>query len=306
MNVTVFRETRAILGESLVWDATGGGAMLWCDITAGLIHRSPLAAPADGSGDTVIALPAPVGSFHPCDLGGFIVSLGDRVVVVDAAGSITREVARIPHSREGLRLNEGKVDPAGRWVTGSMNLFDETPVGAFYAITGDGTVTVLEGGIGVANGLEWSADGARIWFTDTAAGTIYTGSYLHSTLRGHDAVGGRAEVRDVVAWHRGTMNDGLVLATDGTLWSSIYGGGVVEQYGPRGELLQRIALPAPNLTSGAFGGPDLGTLYVTSARENLSEEQLVDFPLSGSVFAIETGCRGFPPRPWRSGLGSTG
>ena len=120
MNVTVFRETRAILGESLVWDATDGGAMLWCDITAGLIHRSPLMAPADGSGDTVIALPAPVGSFHPCDLGGFIVSLGDRVVVVDAAGSITREVARIPHSREGLRLNEGKVDPAGRWVTGSL------------------------------------------------------------------------------------------------------------------------------------------------------------------------------------------
>jgi sugar lactone lactonase YvrE len=280
MNPTpsVFRDARAILGESLVLDDTAAEpAMLWCDITAGLLHRSVLAGDPTGADDTVVSLPAPLASFHLASVGGepgYIASLGDRVVLADEGGAIVRELARIDHAHPGLRLNEGKVDPVGRWVTGSMDLTRGEPDGAFYSIDPNGDVRVIAGGLGTANGLEWSPDGRRIYFTDTSVETIYTGEYSTD-----------GEIDDVEVFHRGEMHDGLVIDADGWLWSAVYGGGVVVRYDPDGVERERHEFAVPNLTSVAFAG---STLYVTSARENLTEEQLRDHPLSGAVFALET------------------
>ncbi|WP_241977424.1 SMP-30/gluconolactonase/LRE family protein [Cryobacterium sp. TMT1-62] len=289
----VFRSTGAILGESLIWDARGDHpAMLWCDITAGLIHRSPLCMPADGSADDTIALPPPVASFSVAEIGGrpgFIVSLEDRIVVTDSSGHLIRTVAEIHHSRLGLRLNEGKVDPAGRWITGSMNLFNDDPVGAFYSVSGDGDVRLLRGGIGVANGLEWSLDGRRIFFTDTSVGTIYTGAYSAN-----------GDITDVNVFTRGAPHDGLTIDTDGNFWGALYGGGKVVHYNSNGAEVFAIDIPALNLTSVAFGGADLSMLYVASARENLTQAQLEAYPLSGSVFAIQTDTQGRQPTPFFS------
>lgn len=286
----VFRHAHAILAESLVWDPADGGSMLWCDITAGLIHRSPIAAPADGTGDSTIALPPPVASFglaHVDGGEGWVVSLEDRVVLVDAAGTITRELASIPPAHPGIRMNEGKVDPAGRWVTGSMDVTDGDPDAAFYSVSTDGEVRVLLGGIEVGNGLEWSGD--SIWFTDTGASTIYRGTY--------SAAG---EITDVEPFHQGAPHDGLVMATDGTFWGALYGESRVMHLSASGEELGHIDLPAPNITSVAFGGADLGTLFIASARENLTEEQLEEFPLSGSIFSVQTGTAGRPSRVFGS------
>lgn len=287
-SVTAFRRSHAILGESLVAQTVQGEqAMLWCDITAGLIHRSLVGAPCDGSSDTTIALPAPVCSFHPAVVDGaegFVVSLADRVVVTDSNGRIIKQLVQIDHGHPGLRLNEGKVDPGGRWVTGSMNLTSKEPDGAFYSVSRHGDARVLRGGIAVANGLEWSLDGSRIFFTDTGAESIYTGAY------GQDG-----EITDVEVFIHGGAHDGLTIDRDGNFWSAIYGAGRVNHYDSTGAEIFSIDLPAPNVTSVAFGGADRSTLYVTSARENLTEEQLETHPLSGSVFAIETDTAGRPP-----------
>ncbi|WP_253905650.1 SMP-30/gluconolactonase/LRE family protein [Arthrobacter sp. H5] len=276
------------MGESLIWDGEGGApAMLWCDITAGLIHRSAPGMPTDGSADDTITLTPPVASFSLAEIGGcsgFIVSLEDRVVLTDVSGRLIRTVAEIPHSRVGLRFNEGKVDPAGRWITGSMNLFSGDPVGAFYSVSGDGDVRVLRGGIGVANGLEWSLDGRRIFFTDTSVGTIYTGAYSAD-----------GDITDVDVFIHGAPHDGLTIDTDGNFWGALYGGGKVVHYDSNGTELFAIDLPAPNVTSVAFGGADLSTLYVTSARENLTQAQLEEYPLSGAVFTIQTDVQGRQP-----------
>lgn len=284
---TVFRNIGAVLGESLVWDdRVGDPAMLWCDISAGLIHRSPLSAPADGSGDEAIALPPPVASFSLGEIDGqpgFVVSLEDSIIVMDAKGRSIRTLAEIAHGHRGLRLNEGKVDPAGRWITGSMNLFGTDPLGAFYAIAGDGNVRVLRGGIGVANGLEWSLDGRHIFFTDTSVSTIYTGAYSSD-----------GQITDVKVFIHGGPHDGLTIDMDGNFWGALYGRGTVVQYDSNGFELRTIDVPAPNLTSVAFGGAGLRTLYVASAREKLTEAQLEEYPLSGSVFAIETDTHGRP------------
>ena len=285
----VFRDAKAILGESLVWNADAR-ELMWCDITAGLLHRSPIMGPADGSADTVVALPPPLGSFGLATQKGIVASLGDRVIIRNPDGTLDT-LAEIAHAHPGLRLNEGKPDPFGNWVTGSMDLTTGDPDGAYYRIAPDGTQRVLRGGFGVANGLEFAPsapaipDIVRMYFTDTAAATIYVGDYTSA-----------GDLTDVKPFHSGEAHDGLVIDVDGCLWSGIYGGAKVVRYSPEGDELETIELPVTNVTSVTFGGDNLATLFVASARENLTEEQLREHPLSGAVFAIETATHGFRPR----------
>lgn len=236
LSVTVFRQRQAILGESLIAQTLQDEqAMLWCDITAGLIHRSPVGAHRDESSDTTIALPAPVCSFHPAVVEGargFVVSLADRVVITDLDGAIIRQLAHIDHGHPGLRLNEGKVDPAGRWVTGSMNLTSKEPDGAFYSVSEHGDLRVLLGGIAVANGLEWSLDGRRIFFTDTGAESIYTGAYDQD-----------GEITNVDVFIHGGAHDGLAMDRDGNFWSAIYGAGRSSITTPQGLSYSALTYP---------------------------------------------------------------
>jgi sugar lactone lactonase YvrE len=292
--VNVFRNTEAILGESLLWDASAPDpAMLWCDITAGLIHRSPLSGSVDGSDDTILALPAPVASFGFADIGGesgLVVSLEATVILVGADGRVLRVLAEIEHAGPGMRLNEGKVDPFGGWVTGSMTLATSNPDAQFYRVDSAGAVTVLQSGLGVANGLEWSPQGDRIYFTDTSVNTIYSAPYGERV----------AELADVTPFAQGAPHDGLVADTGGGFWGAIYGEGRVSRMDAAGREIASVELPVPNVTSVAFGGRNLSTLYVTSARENMTEEQLEEHPLSGAVFSIETDTSGRPSPVFRA------
>jgi sugar lactone lactonase YvrE len=270
----LFRSAKATLGESLVWDPVGD--LLWCDITAGILHRSPADGSPFGAEDGSASLPAPVASFHQAATGGHVVSLGDRVILVNEAGVEREELATITHAKDGMRLNEGKVDPFGRWITGSLDP-DGDPVAKIYAIDTTGATTVLVGGLGTANGFEWTPDGATMYYTDTEAKTIYRGAY--------SVEGG---ITDVEVFVTGEMFDGLVMDEHGYLWSGIYGGGKVIRFSPAGKEDLSIALPAPNVTSVGFGGENRSVLYVASARENLSDQELRSNPLSGAIFAIHT------------------
>lgn len=280
--VHLFRRSGAILAESLVWDAAAR-SLRWCDIPTGELYRSGLNGPQSGEKDERLQLPAPLGSFHPA-ADGFVASLGARVVVVAPDGSVTRTIAEIEHAHPGMRLNDGKVDGAGRWVTGSADLARSQPDGAYYSVTEHGA-RVLFGGVGVANGLDWSPDDRRIYFTDTSVGSIYRGTYTRD-----------GQIKDVASFHHGAPHDGLVVDLDGCVWTAQYGQGRVTRFDSDGRELLTIDLPAPNVTSVAFGGDAMSTLFVASARENLSERELAAHPLSGSIFAIDTGTIGRPAR----------
>lgn len=275
----VFRDANAILAESIVWDPSG--YLLWCDITNGLLHRSGI----DGPDDTVLELPPPLASFAQADGGGFVVSLRDRVVLVDDSGTVTRELSRMPEIHAESRLNEGKCDPYGRWITGAMRLSGGNPDAALYSISPAGESRILRGGFGVANGFEWSLDDTEMYFTDTSVKTIYRAPYSAS-----------GDLGEATVFHSGESHDGLTIDAEGFLWGAIYGGSRVVRYTPDGEEDLSVELPAPNITSVAFGGEDMSTLFVASARENLTEEQLEAHPLSGSVFAIDTTTHGRPAR----------
>ncbi|MFJ4076392.1 SMP-30/gluconolactonase/LRE family protein [Curtobacterium sp. NPDC089991] len=276
--VTVFSDARAVLAESIVWDPSAQ-LLRWTDITLGTL----VTAQSDGTVVSTVPLPPPLASFQPRASGGFVAALGDTVVVTDEHGVVERELTRVEHATAGLRFNEGKCDPFGRFLVGSMNLTTGEPDGALYSVEADGTTRLLRGGFGVTNGFEWSDDGTVMYVTDTSASTIYRGSY-----------GPDGELGELEPFVVGHAHDGLVRDDEGCSWSAVYGGGRVERYGPDGSHLETVELPTPNVTSVAFGGPDMSTLFVASARENLTEDQLEQHPSSGAILAVPTRVHGFP------------
>lgn len=278
---TVFRELRSILVESIWWDARTA-ELAWVDITSGSFHRGRMDGARDGRGDRVVALPAPVSAVQPARGGGFVAALQDRIVELDPEGRVTKTVASVEHSHGGIRFNEGKVDPFGRFVVGSMNTTTTAPDGALYTFDADGTVRMLLGGFHTTNGLEWSDSGDTMYVTDTSTQTIYRASYGP----GPDDLGA------LEPFVRGRNSDGLARAADGTFWNGIYGAGSVAHWAADGAALADVSLPAANVTSVAFGGPELSTLFIGTARENLTESDLVEAPLSGSIFALQGAGRG--------------
>ncbi|PPF40032.1 SMP-30/gluconolactonase/LRE family protein [Pseudoclavibacter sp. AY1H1] len=273
---TVFRELRSVLVESIWWDARTS-ELAWVDITMGTFHRARLDGARDGSDDRVSALPAPVSAVQPAAGGGFVASLQDRIVVLGPDGELQKTIASVVHSHGGIRFNEGKVDPFGRFVVGSMNTTSPAADGALYTFDADGTVRLLLGGFHTTNGLEWSDSGDTIFVTDTSTQTVYRASYGP----GPDDLG------ELEPFIHGRNSDGLARDVDGSFWNGIYGAGRVAHWDASASPLGDLTLPAPNVTSVAFGGDGLSTLFVGTARENLTESDLVDAPLSGSIFAIE-------------------
>lgn len=277
----LWRDARAVLGESLWW---ADGYLHWCDIASGTLHRSPAAGRIDGSDDEVVEFPPPLASFQPRRAGGYVVALGETVVVCDADGGDRRAIARLPHAHSAMRLNEGKCDPAGRFQIGSMNIGGEDPNGAVYLVTPDGA-RVIRGGFTTTNGFEWSPEDGRAYLTDTGTETIYRAGWTED--------GGPGELHRFVT---GRTFDGATLDSEGFLWAGVIGGGRVVRIDPSGEIVLEIAIPAPQVTSVAFEGDYLGTLFVASARENLTDEELDEHPGSGGIFAIRTSVTGLPVR----------
>lgn len=282
--VRVFCDEQAVLAESIVWDPQHQ-ALRWTDITLGTLTT----ADADGLVLDVTAFPPPLASFQPRASGGFVLALEDSVVVTaaDDPGARTT-IARVEHAHDGIRFNEGKCDPFGRFLVGSMDLTTGDPDGALYSVEPDGTTRLIRGGFGTTNGIEWSPEGDLMYVTDTATSTIYRGSY------GPD--GALGELEPFVSGH---AHDGLVRDDEGCFWTAVYGGGRVERYDASGAHLETVDVPAPNVTSVAFGGADMRTLFIATARENASEEQLEQHPHAGAVFAVPTRVHGFPANTFR-------
>lgn len=278
--VGVFRDSGAVLVESIWWDERTD-EVVWVDISAGLLHRGPLDGAADGSDDRVVELPPPLSAVQPAPDGGYVAALKDRVVLLDADGRIERELATLRHRHDGMRLNEGKVDPFGRFIVGAMELTSDDPDATVWSVGLDGEVRVLGGGYGVANGMEWSGDGRTMYITDTATSTVYRASY-----------GPAGELGELEPFLVGRSSDGLVLAADGSFFNGLYGEGAVVRWDADGDITDEFAMPVPNITSVAFVGPDLDILLVGSARENLTEEQLQRHPLSGGILRLEPGSTG--------------
>ena len=224
------------------------------------------------------------------DGDGFIAGLQSGFVRLWLEPELRTEPIGTPHPGEPLvRLNDAKADRYGRIWAGSMHNDDASlQRGRLARLSADGGINVIESGIYIANGPAIAHDGSWMLHTDSYLDTVY-----RYDLSPEGALSGKA-VWNKFGGEQGTP-DGMTLDRDGNVWVAFWGGSCIRQFTPEGTLLRTIALPAPQITSMAFGGDKLDQLLVTSARVGLDDATLERYPLAGSIFVLEPGVQGVLP-----------
>jgi len=277
----VVLDARAQLAEAPLWDDVTD-TLLWVDILGHEVHRLD---PVTGT-DTVLSLPGPVGVAVPRRAGGLVVAVGMAAALLDEGSGALTELARF-HC--GDRVNDGGCDPAGRVWVGTLTDAQTAGASALYAMEPDGDVCEVLGGVTLSNGLAWSPAGDTVYYVDTPLRRVDAFDYDIGTA----ALGGRRTVVDLSGVDG--RPDGLTVDADGRLWVAMARGGAVRCYRPDGALEHVLAVPAPLVTSCAFGGPSLSELYVTTGRWSMTAGQLGDHPYAGALFRIsDLGVQGLP------------
>jgi sugar lactone lactonase YvrE len=287
----IFHEAKDIVGESIIW-SDDEGALYWVDIGGRRIHRLEV---DDGRHDTWPTPDFPT-SIGMRKQGGFIVGLCREVCLWRPGGTFDTFAVPEPDLPDN-RLNEGRVAPDGSfWVSTMQNNLnpDGSPKdmdrnsGAAYRIDPSGAITRLTpSDYGITNTMGWTRDD-RFLFADTLANEIYAFDYDPAAKR----ISNRRTI--VKGFERG-LPDGSCLDADDNLWNCrVVGGAAVAQFSADGELRNLAELPVSWPTSCTFGGRDLSTLYVTSARFTMTPQHLGTHPFEGSLVAVETGFNGQP------------
>ena len=280
MQVEIIHDADATLGEGPAWDAKTG-TLYWVDILEKRVHFHR------GDENGFVQLDEMPGCLAPTRNGSLLVAARASILDLDlATGKLTVLASVSEH--ENNRFNDGKCDPTGRFLAGTMNMDEKSPTGALYTFDGQ-TVTRLLDGIRISNGLTWSPDYKTFYYIDTPTREV--------TAFDYDLSNGQISnprvvitVPEALGWP-----DGMTSDTEGMLWIAMWGGAQVTRWNPQnGELLEQIALPAKNVTSCVFGGDNLNELYITSARVGLDETDLAAYRHSGSLMRVHTKVRGMP------------
>jgi sugar lactone lactonase YvrE len=277
-------DARAKLGEGALWDARRQ-VLYWVDILKNALHvYDPLA-----QADRVIDVGQYAGTVVPRRAGGVMLALQHGFASLD----LETEELDLIHDPEphlpGNRFNDGKCDPAGRFWAGTMAL-DFTPnAGRLYCLDPDLSVRVVLGNVTISNGIVWRPDHTTMYYIDTPTRQVDAFDY--------DVETGQIENRRVVVRVPEEMGlpDGMAIDSEGMLWVAQWEGYGVSRWDPAtGRLLQSVDVPVGQVTSCAFGGENLDQLYITTARVELSAEQLKAQPLAGGLFRADVGVTGLP------------
>ncbi|MEJ8800450.1 SMP-30/gluconolactonase/LRE family protein [Pontibacter sp. H249] len=280
---TLELDAKAKLGEGALWHPTEQ-RLYWVDIEGKVLH---LYNPKTKE-DKVWEVGERIGTVVPVAGGGALVALQNGIHYIDTStGKLT--FVTNPIKDTGIRFNDGKCDPYGRFWVGTMALDSEEGAADLYMLDLDGNIHHKLSGLTISNGIVWSLDKKTMYFTDTKTQQVKSFDY-------DDATGSISTEKTIITIPKDEGSpDGMTLDADGNLWIALHGGAAVAKYNPStGEQLQKVKVPAINTTSCAFGGPSLETLYITSGRELLSEEKLEKYPESGGLFAVKPDVSGVP------------
>lgn len=279
-------EAEYLLGEGPVWDADTN-SLYWVNILAGDIHQLNITTNQHNTfnvGQLIGAVVIRKG-------GGLVAAMQHGFYFVDfdnkALEFITDPEELLPNNR----FNDGKCDAAGRFWAGTMPFSENEATGSLYMLDTNLKATLKVPHVTISNGLAWTADNNTMFYIDTP--TRYIVAYDFDVRSGN--ISNKRIAVDVA--HEKGYPDGMTIDDNGMLWVAYYGGWQIVQYNPlTGEALQRIHFPVANITCCTFGGPMLSDMYVTTARKELSAEELETQPLAGSVFVVKNiGITGVKP-----------
>jgi sugar lactone lactonase YvrE len=268
-------------GEGAMWD-TETSLVRFVDLEAGaLMSYDP------ATGDVRRRQLGKVAAcVRPRRAGGVVVALERTFVLLDAEGTVEVEYGPV-FDDPGIRFNEGGCDPAGRLWMGSM-AYDEAPRrGTVHRLDPDGSIHLVLSDVTISNGLAFAADGRWARYVDTPTGRVDTLDVDADA----GTVTGRAPFTEVAGGHP----DGIALDAEGGVWVALWQGSAVRRYDRDGRLTHVVRLPASQVTSPGFGGPDLTDLYVTTSRRGLPEGQE---PSAGALFRVRPGIAGVPVLPF--------
>ncbi|KAB8154220.1 SMP-30/gluconolactonase/LRE family protein [Kordia sp. TARA_039_SRF] len=276
-------KTPAKLGEGAFWDYKNN-QLYWVDI----IGESLNIYNPENNTNKEIKMPAPIGTVVPSEeKNTVIVALNDGVYVVNVATEEITKLTDVEAENPGTRLNDGKCDPNGNLWIGSMDYSQTNPGGNLYKVDAQGNVDKMLGNITISNGIVWSKDGKTMYYIDTPTTNIRAFDYDKKT-----STISNERVVVTIPVTEGSP-DGMAIDENDMLWVGLWNGNCIANYNPKtGKLIQKIKVPAHNVTSCAFGGEDLQTLYITTSSLDMTEEETAKYPLAGSLFKIKLDVKG--------------
>jgi sugar lactone lactonase YvrE len=279
--VTPVSETEDILGESPIWDRVRG-CLWWIDITGGVLHRLNAASGVRHD----IALQQRCGSIGLRQTGGLVAATWSGFAGLDPDTGAITPLADVLGTRDGIRFNDGRVGPDGRFWAGTVQ--NQVGGAAFYRFDRNHQVAEIVPQLTCSNGLTWSPDGKTMYLADSGAGLILAFDFDY----GPGCVSRRRVFLEYPREYG--VPDGATVDTEGNLWSAGFGGWHVLKITPEGRIADAIRMPVLYPTSCAFGGPDLRTMYVTSARKQLQGDALAAQPRAGQLFVLAVDAQGLP------------
>lgn len=271
----------AALGEGPLWSVREQ-ALYWVDILNHRLHRyGPQEERRNWQFDQEICALA-----ERAEAPGLIVTLRHGFAFFDPATEKLTQLAQPEADLPANRFNDGKCDRQGRFWAGTMDFAASEPSGALYRLSPDLTCTRMDANYAVTNGPAWSSDQKTMYHNDSVNRRVYAFDF--------DLTAGALSNKRLFLElnEQDGCPDGMTTDAAGGLWIAQWDAGKLTRRDAEGKVLQTIHLPCSQVSSCTFGGPDLTTLYVTTAATGLSQQQLEREPLAGGLFAIEMNITG--------------
>ena len=289
MKLERFLDLTMVLGEGPVWDEQAQ-RLYWVDITAGQLWHWDSAG---GSTDK-LDLHQTLGMCALTTSGGLVLASAQQILLYEQ-GALRLLIDGAEADRPDNRFNDGKCDPRGRLLVGSMDTKGQRERGALYSLSGsNGQLQTLLTGVSTSNGIGFNSAGDRLYYVDTPTGFLWGFDY--------DLETGAIRNRQPLIDYRAELGrfDGITVDSEGMVWAAHWGGYQVSRWDPStGRKLLSLAVPAPFVTSCCFGGPDFQTLYITSAW-NRNPQTQAEAPLAGALFCVDTPDQGLPAARFRA------
>lgn len=286
--IRLVAQTEDVLGEVPLWHPDGSG-LSWIDVLKPAFHRFD---PATGRTQSWTP-PEKLGSYALCENGGVLISGRNGMATWDPASGAFERLSHPEADRPDNILNDGRTDPRGRFLVASMDKMLSGPKGRLWQVKAGGAELVQDEDIYLPNSICWSPDGRTFYLGDSHTNLIFAYDYDLDT--------GRTSNRRIFADTSGMPGDvdGSSVDAEGYLWNARYDGGCLIRFSPDGKVDQVLDLPVTKPTHVTFGGSDLKTAFVTTARFRLPEDKLAAEPFSGGLLAMDVDVVGLPEPLYR-------
>jgi len=285
MDATVALKVNAKLGEGSIWSVENQ-KLYWVDIEGRCLN---VFNPVTGENE-VFDVGRRIGTVVPVTKDTVLTALEDGLATVNLEnGAVDYILNTEIHKEYNKRFNDGKCDPHGRFWVGTLSMDGVSNVSSLYSVDKGLDLKEQVTQVSISNGIAWNADGSKMYYIDTPTGEIVQYDFDQK----HGDISNRKLILKIA--EENGYPDGMTIDSEGLLWVALWDGfGVIRVDPSTGNILQKINIPAPKVTSCAFGGPNLDKLYITSASVEMSAEELEQYPLSGSLFVVDLNVAGVP------------